>query len=190
MFGAVTMDATGSKPLKVVCVPDVHFGSWGAQVTLSSKGGGKEMLDSKRRLTQQEFYTTYGVSLLFDKVEQVDQLLLTSCLQTVADRYLDITLYALRDELRHFITGSDDTGEEVEDNLDLLAAKSIPTMFNSTVRASLDVDTIIELFDKGAWCDQYGGDAWADIGRACKDLLELMPVMPGKLSKLSPLLIG
>lgn len=140
------------------------------------------------KLTKSEFYTTYGISLLADKVEGADQEFLAVLLQEIAERYRDITLYALRDELRHFVRGAaeEDTGGDYEEeNLATLSKRGISTDFNSKVRESLDIDTIIYLFAHGVWECEYGGKAWEKIAKTCKELMGTLPATRYNLKKVA-----
>ncbi len=133
------------------------------------------MSRAPRWLSSSEFHTTYGISLLADVVESPDKAFLVALLQPVAEHYRDITLYALRVEVRHVKEATDD-GEKF---LRKLGIKD----FTAEVRHKLELDALIQLFTKPEWIDDYGGDAWGEIAKTCKVLESLLPVTKMNLTK-------
>ncbi len=140
-----------------------------------------------KKLTHLEFFTVYGISLLEAKAEEHDREYLAGLLTPQAEKYRDITLYALRSELRHFLCGGADPNgggiaiENRQANLDLL--HKLKKTWGRSTRNLLSIDEIIILFKDGAWEVQYGGNPWEDIAKVCKKLIDSLPATRFNLKK-------
>jgi len=131
-----------------------------------------------RRLTRTEFYDIYGISLILNmNVSDSDKLFLVDILQPIVDRYLEITRYAVRAELRYFRRGRyNGCGEDIiDDNVDMLKELGIKNWKLERTKVSFKEATW--LFKKGTWdTGTYGGHAWGDISEAGEKLEALTPV--------------
>lgn len=125
------------------------------------------MKNEIKKLTRTEFFDVYGISLLLNKVEES---YLLALIWPIAKKYLNITLYALRAELRYFKKGgSEKDGVDLKNwNCKLLKKKKINNWRKE--RLNLSIKDIIYLFDKGKWEYNYGGKAWTNIAYTCEDL--------------------
>lgn len=136
-----------------------------------------------QKLTRTEFFTVYGISLLLHlhKIEESDLEYLSTILSPIAEKYSNITRYALNSELRHFMWGGYSQGtttfeaEQIHDNNTNLLNK-LGISWNRDIRKTLSTEMVITLFDDGAWNNQYGGKAWGNIAKAYKALASSLPV--------------
>ena len=127
------------------------------------------------RLNKTDFFDVYGISLLEkDHIEEDNYLL--ALLLPIAEKYYNITLYALRSECRYFLSSfehdefSENYGNKkyYEKNRKILQKRKIKTKVG--YRKKLSLELILEMFKKGNWANRYGGDVWADICQECINL--------------------
>lgn len=132
------------------------------------------------KLTKTEFYDTYGVSVILMKdYLSSDREFLVEILQGVADKYLAITQYAVRAELRYFkrgtYNGPNNADDVLDENVEMLKAIGVTNW--KLQRKTITFDNAIILFNKGSWEEGvYGGKAWGSIATAGYKLSTLMPV--------------
>jgi hypothetical protein len=125
------------------------------------------------KLTWCEFYDVYGISLILEK--DPTNRYCQSRLLELADKYIKITNYALRCELRHFIDGGycghrRSKGYYVEDLNNFVLQKLGLKVNWSRKRLKLTSSQAWMLFLKGTWAYSYGGRKWGKIARACEEL--------------------
>ncbi len=141
----------------------------------------------KEKLYSKEYFDIYGISLL--KINNIleDNYLLALILP-IAEKYLRITLTALRTEARHFLSSfkfKDYCGETYLKHGNVINKrltnkyiynynKNILKNHNITskrgYRKNLSLEILSEIFKNGIWLNQYGGYQWHII---CKLALEL-----------------
>lgn len=106
-------------------------------------------------LNKKDFFSIYGIFLIAkDKPYLIPELL--PLLIGVADKYIKITEYAVRSELRHY------------NNHDIYCStreNKIPKNY----RKICSLDDVLKLFTH-EWEDQYGGKAWYSITKTLIDL--------------------
>lgn len=130
---------------------------------------------NRRILRKPEFYTIYAASILDRVVDEEDRKILAWILYPIAEKYRNITLHALRAELRHYNRyGERNCHEQCRRNTLKLIGIDAPIL-TSRIRRTISPDAIIRVFSSADWFWQYGGKPWADIGRAYKVLEHLLP---------------
>jgi len=116
------------------------------------------------KLTKKEFYDIYGISIL-DNIGFQDKSWLLILLLEVAQKYYDITYYALGSELRHFFPHCFSA-----DSKKFLRRVRISKKTWKENRRDLSLTKIYQIFNSGRWIGKYGGEAWANICLACIEL--------------------
>jgi len=121
------------------------------------------------KLTTSNFYDVYGISLLSEKTDLSDKYIL-SLLLPIAEKYVNITLHAMRCELRYFKRGTESNivSEPLERNIDILKQLNVKNWKKE--RLTLNIEKILRCFSAGDWNSEYGGEKWANI---CKNCIEL-----------------
>lgn len=139
------------------------------------------------KLTKTEFFDVYGISLILacNTVKESTKKYLVELLSPIAQKYLDITLHAVRTELRYFRRGSHSKGDYAEikpENLDLLKELGISNW--KAGRNKVSFVQASRLFYEGEWERHiYGGEAWGDIADEGELLRTLLPVTVSSLKK-------
>jgi hypothetical protein len=105
------------------------------------------------RLTKKEFFDVYGISLLTKNNKTLINKLFPRLLE-VAKKYIDITDYAIRCELRHI-------GKYSE-------IKNRKQIYKD--RLNLSLIEVIKAFNSRAWHAEYGGEMWKDIAKGLLNL--------------------
>lgn len=135
------------------------------------------------KLRKVEFFDVYGISLYEMREDRtLSNKYLLSLLLPIAKKYIEITLYALRSELRYFLSGGARWEYNGWQGIRYQRNENRVRIFNKKIleknriknwrlsRKKLSLDKIIILFSKGDWIDGYGGEAWKNISIACKTL--------------------
>lgn len=143
------------------------------------------------KIRKKEFFTVYGISLLLRKANESDREYLVGFLAPVAEKYLQITEWAVRSELRHLVgyglieeirNATSDCTNWYEAKKWIKAKYGI-TVWNYSVRRFIHLQKAVELFERPNWDYQYGGEKWANIAKACFVLKETLPVTRLNLEK-------
>jgi len=113
------------------------------------------------KLKKKEFFDIYGISLLIHK--GINNEVINERILYIAKKYIDITNYAVRSELRYANTGG----------LSIMSERTVWKTDKKYIknlhqtRKQLSLEKIIKLFDDDSrWHHQYGGHAWANITEA------------------------
>ncbi|MGI0059731.1 MAG: hypothetical protein ACREBJ_08170 [Nitrosotalea sp.] len=109
----------------------------------------------RKNLTQKDFFDVYGISLLSQATYLIPEL--SPRLFEIAKKYIDITDYALRSELRHI-------------KQCMITDNKVKKIYHA--RKNLKLDRIIAIFSNGEWDCDYGGLAWANIAEGLKELIK------------------
>jgi hypothetical protein len=136
------------------------------------------------KLTKKDFFDVYGISLILKETrcsKTVQYLIFI--LESVVQKYIDVSYYAIRAELRYFRHGAHrvNVSGVNEDNVDLLKKLGIKNW--RTQRTKLSLKDAKFLFEMGDWDDQYGGGQWANICRAVARLEALLPITEQNVQK-------
>ncbi|NJL70100.1 MAG: hypothetical protein HC888_00195 [Candidatus Competibacteraceae bacterium] len=128
------------------------------------------------KLTRKEFYDVYAVSLVMNKLKGSDKRFVVETIQEISDKYLAITLYAVRAEMRYATQGS-------YSNRNALRKHGIkPSGIRlRKERAKIDFDLACKLFGDLDWLNCYGGSAWRAIAKGGRKLEKFMPVSTDNL---------
>jgi len=126
------------------------------------------------KLTKEEFYDVYGISLLIDKI---DNELLLKYLIPIVKKYIKITHKACIDELEHYIVN---IGQRFSDALACWSEHDYKVAREHNNKLLRSMDTLIsdnlsffkmaKLFKKGVWDINYGGEKWGTIAETCNKL--------------------
>jgi hypothetical protein len=134
----------------------------------------------QQKLHVKEFYDVYGISLLVDKVCDYDLEFLCDILNPIAEKYVNITLDAVRRELRYSNYGGDSRFDyrnlRWNKNKKILSSYKIRNIRSKETRFRIDFELAIKLYTELEWESSYGGEAWADIAIAGNNLSKILPV--------------
>lgn len=133
------------------------------------------MKEEYQKLGRKELFDVYGISILSTK-PVIDKSWLLVLLLPIAEKYVNITMHAMKVELRHFphgvelshVCGNEQYNLYLKDNLRLLKILGIKNWKKD--RLKLSIENIIKIFERGNWHVEYGGAAWYKIAIGCLTL--------------------
>lgn len=153
--------------------------------------------NKKRVITKYAFYDLYTISLCLDKLSHKDLIFVSEILDDIYDRYMSVTMRAIRHELRHAVDGG---RCEDEDNLNYWDAIEINTkklkkldlnpdsMGSSRYRHKIDAEIAYKIFSRVNWHPLYGGERWAAIARHAVKMSKIKKVTPDNCKKVVSLI--
>jgi len=125
-----------------------------------------EYRKTKADLTLKDYYNVYGISLLSPRVDDdATRVYLCDMLNKIAEKYLSITLYALRTELRYARYGGAKSeygsGKDILNDAVIRKTGLSPLRISSVnERSKASFEDALYIFRKGEWDINYGGDLW------------------------------
>lgn len=118
------------------------------------------------KLKKKDFYDIYGISLFLHKLE--NPFIVYDRLMEIANKYIEITDYAIRTELRYLNTGGFDGNDERLVPQDRLYIKNI-----RKYRKNCSLNKACSHFrEHRRWHKEYGGGRWALIVNALQNLIK------------------
>jgi hypothetical protein len=146
------------------------------------------------RLNKKEFFDVYVASMLLDDLSKNDKRFLADCINDIAQKYVDITLFAVRAELRYALYGGTKGYSYCktaiargERNARILETLGIDPnkIRNKKERQKFNFAKAATFFSKGEWDKGvYGGKAWAQVARVGLRLQKALPCTTSNLKRI------
>lgn len=136
-------------------------------------------------ITIEEFFDVYGISLIYNTLSKQDQKYAASLIDDIAKKYVDVTLYAVRNELEHAEDGGEGYGLNFNDEklVKLNLGLKMCDFTSHKGKKKIDFQKAIVLFRKLHWDPCFGGYMWADIAEAGLELERLLPATTHNIKK-------